>query len=159
MGYTSDVALVLFEKDFVKLKSTQSIKKLFDNSDKQLKKDDCVMVIWYCYKWSDCDITVSDLLDSLDENVEYDDYFFLRIGEGLEDNEVTGGFWDNPFDCRIFRTIEWNGCTDDQDKLDSVQLKSKNTHPKATHCANCKAKLKDPMPGSPNLKYCPICEP
>lgn len=158
MSYTSDVALVLYKDDFEKLKLFQNIKNLFNQSDRTVKKDDCVLVLWNSFSWSEWDEGPRELLDNLDEDVEYDNYCLIRIGEELEDNETIGGFWDNPFDCRIERKIYYGDC-EEKNLLDSVQLKMKNTSPNATHCANCKTELKNPVPGSPNLKYCPICEP
>jgi len=38
-------------------------------------------------------------------------------------------------------------------------LKIRNTDPEAQTCAKCGGALKDPVPGVPIFRHCPVCEP
>lgn len=40
-------------------------------------------------------------------DLEYEDYYFIRIGEDYDDIEVNGGFWDNPLGMRI-KELRWS---------------------------------------------------
>lgn len=44
---------------------------------------------------------VESLMDEMDE----EDYRFIRIGEDYDDTEVRGGLWENPFDMELSRNI------------------------------------------------------
>ena len=39
---------------------------------------------------------------------DYDDYFFIRVGESDDDVEIRGGFWKNPFGMCLVRGIAFD---------------------------------------------------
>jgi len=62
---------------------------------------------WQDIKWYDSYSEISKLMAAVQES-GYDNFYFMRIGEGLDDIEVDGGFWDNPFEIRCDRSIEYS---------------------------------------------------
>jgi len=46
-----------------------------------------------------------------------------------------------------------------KDALSVSKLKCRNTDPEALTCAKCGWVLKDPVPGMPIYRHCPVCEP
>ena len=45
------------------------------------------------------------MLGALMNELEDEDYRFIRIGEEYDDTEVHGGFWENPFGLELNRSI------------------------------------------------------
>ena len=152
MGYRSDVALVIHEKHYNDLIKSLDVKNLLNYAD-QFKEHKCLLYYWQSVKWYGAD----ELMDYLG-NIPGEDYYFIRIGEELDDNEINGDWWDNPFECSLSRSIEFSN-NKKECSINAATLKVKNTSPHSTNCAKCGGQLKDPIPGCSNLKYCPICEP
>lgn len=48
---------------------------------------------------------MENLLQDLDEQ----DYLFIRVGESDDDTEYRGGFWENPFNMCLVRGIAFDG--------------------------------------------------
>ncbi|MFA5049168.1 MAG: hypothetical protein WC516_09150 [Patescibacteria group bacterium] len=157
MGYRSDAVLVITRELYNEVVQLFGVKELLDDAERH-EKDNCFLFFWGSIKWGGNN--VESLFEFLGNNFDtaYENYLFCRTGEEMDDNEEGGGWYDNPFNCRIVRLIDWDSDSVVGD-VDPALLKSKNTSPNSTHCYNCKAELKDPMPGCPNLKFCPICEP
>ena len=62
------------------------------------------LFLWDYLKWYDNYPDVRFIEDLMNE-LESDDFLFLRIGEDMNDNEEKGSFWNNPFALSILRTI------------------------------------------------------
>ena len=41
-------------------------------------------------------------------DLEYEDYYFIRVGEDNDDTDVRGGFWENPFGMCLVRGIAFD---------------------------------------------------
>ncbi len=61
--------------------------------------------LWDWIKWYP-DYQDIALLGALMNELEDEDYRFIRIGEEYDDTEVRGGFWENPFGLELNRSIE-----------------------------------------------------
>ena len=110
MGYYSDVALVLSPvavKAFDKhIEEDNGIKSLLDIATTTKDKDGCRVYYWNGIKWYN-----SQRIDNLEEwlnTINEHEFIFHIIGEDLEDASTQGLFWDNPFDCRITRCIDFD---------------------------------------------------
>ena len=119
MGYYSDVAIALTENGIKifnqKLTSSDTIiqndvSRLLDHAKQHRcdaeTKSECWL--WQDVKWFAGDLEcyqdicfIESVLDELDEN----DYYFVRIGEDMDDNEIRGFWWDNPFEIILRREI------------------------------------------------------
>lgn len=60
--------------------------------------------LWECVKWYD-DFKEVSFLEELMQELNEQDYLFIRTGEDYDDTEVQGYFWDNPFDLKLSRAI------------------------------------------------------
>ena len=119
MGYRSDVALALTEngiKIFNQMLASSDAVVQYDVSHlmafaKQHRcdaatKSECWL--WHGVKWFAVDPScyrdihfIESVLNQLDET----DYYFVRIGEDMDDNEIRGLWFDNPFAITLCREI------------------------------------------------------
>ena len=117
MGYRSDVGLALSKAGALRLqeklyaldKNSESYIQtthLLEYAHKHQKHDEseAELFLWDYLKWYDNYPDVRFIKDLMNE-LESDDFLFLRIGEDMNDNEEKGSFWDNPFELTILRTI------------------------------------------------------
>lgn len=42
------------------------------------------------------------------EELDDEDFLFIRIGENFEDLEIQGRYWENPFNLDVVRTVEFS---------------------------------------------------
>ena len=56
--------------------------------------------LWNYVKWYD-DFKEVSFLEELMQELNEQDYLFIRTGEDYDDTEVQGYFWDNPFDLKL----------------------------------------------------------
>lgn len=42
------------------------------------------------------------------EELDDEDFLFIRIGEDFEDIEILGRYWENPFNLDVVRTVEFS---------------------------------------------------
>ncbi len=47
-------------------------------------------------------------INSVMEELDDEDFLFIRIGEDFEDLEIQGRYWDNPFNLDVVRTVEFS---------------------------------------------------
>ena len=47
-------------------------------------------------------------INSVMEELDDEDFLFIRIGEDFEDIEIQGRYWDNPFNLDVVRTVEFS---------------------------------------------------
>ncbi len=121
MGYYSDVALALNEKGRTllnqKLASSNTaavvrydVSRLLEHASQHKydaeTKSECWL--WQGVKWFAVDPAyyrdihfIESVLEELDES----DYYFVRIGEDTDDNEIRGLWFDNPFEIVLHREI------------------------------------------------------
>ena len=59
---------------------------------------------WEWLKWYPEYLDVSVFEELMDE-VDHEDFRFIRIGEDEDDTESRGGFWENPFEMDLRRDI------------------------------------------------------
>lgn len=121
MGYYSEVALALTKVGVSELKAKladrtlpakdkEETRQLLDHADRHFVDDEAGSEIWYweSLKWYDCDpdnFPEVDFIEKLMEQLDPDDYRFMRVGEESHDTEERGNFWDNPFDLSVCRYI------------------------------------------------------
>ena len=118
MGYYSEVALCLSDNGRARLDAAMhearqhatnpsDIELFLQNGLRQDAPDsEGVLYYWEGVKWYADFEEVRLITDVMDE-LDVDDYLFLRIGEDVDDAEILGGWWENPFDARLFRTIDF----------------------------------------------------
>ena len=121
MGYCSDVGLALTKKAIETLHSKlaeekvseelrTSVKRLLAHADEHYTDIVSGAEVWYWewIKWYDCYPAgyqdVCFIMEVLQESYD-EDYRFIRIGEEYDDTEMSGGFWDNPFDFELTRSM------------------------------------------------------
>ena len=119
MGYYSDVALCLTKAGAAKLATAiearvsstptdftcSAIKDLV--GDEPAYKDAATGAVAFCWngmKWYAVFEEVA-FVESFMADLEYAEYYFIRVGEDYDDIEVNGGFWGNPLGMRIERKI------------------------------------------------------
>ena len=125
MGYCSDVGLCLNAKGKEALiaalaeakKNNQhysKIKELLDSAAVRVFTDDgSVAYHWERLKWYADDSDMS-FIENLTRQLDYHDYFFIRVGESDDDTEVHGGFWENPLGMCLVRGITFDACAGPQ---------------------------------------------
>lgn len=118
MGYRSDIAFVVKRSAFADMwrQDADAMTKVTDYASTILKKDDSVLVLWNSVKWYDSYDEIGNF-ERLVSNLDNEDYYFLRLGENNDDTEELGGYWDNPFDTSISRSLNYSDCGDEL-KLD-----------------------------------------
>ena len=117
MGYRSDVGLALSKTGAIrlqeKLKALDKDSEIFFNVTEFLEcackhqkheETGSELYLWEYLKWYDNYSDVRFIEDLINE-LEWEDFLFLRLGEDMNDNEEKGSFWDNPFQLSILRTI------------------------------------------------------
>jgi len=117
MGYRSDVGLALSKAGADRLQEKLNsldkdseiffnVTELLEYAYKHMKHEQTgsELYLWDYLKWYDSFPDVRFFEDLMNE-LESDDFLFLRIGEDMNDNEERGSFWDNPFELSILRTI------------------------------------------------------
>lgn len=122
MGYRSDIGLCLSARGMEELNKalaaldagtdcTQEektwIHELFTCPAPKNSADGAGAWAWDGLKWyTDYrDVQwVEDFLNGLNE----EDYYFLRIGDDIDDTEERGWLWDNPFGMRLVRSIQFD---------------------------------------------------
>jgi len=106
MGYRSEVTLVLTRNGLSALynKIPDAMRKITEYADKFVRRDDVFLLCWGHIKWYDSYDEINAVEKAL-RGLDNDDYHFLRIGEDNDDTEEKGGYWDNPFDTYISRSI------------------------------------------------------
>ena len=126
MGYLSEVGICLagtaqakLEADLLCLTNgtgtvnvaadkADSIRELFQSA-KSRKDEDSGSAAYYWpslkwYDWSD-DYPGVRFVDAFLEELDEEDYLFIRVGESDDDNEIKGVFWENPFLMGFKRSI------------------------------------------------------
>ena len=112
MGYRSDVAVALSKNGAAHLKSklasmTDNDKRfLFDHPDCHEVDDETGAELWrWNYiKWYEEYPEVDAVTDFLNE-LEEEDFLFIRVGESYDDIERRGCFWDNAFGLDVETSI------------------------------------------------------
>lgn len=144
MGYRSLVAVVLSKNAIdafnCKLKKQpvelqESVNDVFQSADiHHIDGSGAEMFLWQDVKWYDftdklyveskettekllapyADIT---FISRTIKELNGDSYYYIRIGENVEDTEVCGVFWDNPFNLYLLRDIRYNAPDSAEDKV------------------------------------------
>ena len=121
MGYRSEVGLALtkhgVETLYARLDNPEvtddlreHVLALLERADEHYVDSESGAEVWTWnwIKWYDtspyCFSDVKFIADTINE-LEDDDYRFIRIGEEYDDTEIAGGFWENPFDLELTRGI------------------------------------------------------
>lgn len=109
MGYRSQVALELAKEEndlFQALYAAnfpEDLSSLYDNVEKE--SEDGTLYCWDSIKWYDSYPEVS-FIKSFINNLNYEDYAFVRLGEESDDNEYCGD--GSLFGLCINRSIGWD---------------------------------------------------
>ena len=114
MGYRSQVGLCLtgtaaaILKEKIAQCNMQENTFMLTHADTHAEDADsgAEMWTWDWVKWYD-DFSEVDFIVTFMAELEWDEYLFIRIGEEHDDNEVSGSFWDNPFEMALSRTIDF----------------------------------------------------
>jgi len=120
MGYRSDVGLCLTEtgKNILDAKLAElgadeerarHIHELL-NTPRDKREDQesgAIAWLWEYLKWYS-DYQDVSFFEKLLQELDYEDYYFIRVGEFDDDTEVEGGFWDNPFGMCLVRGIAFD---------------------------------------------------
>lgn len=118
MGYRSEVALCLDKNGKSALKEkleeankeTQKIaRELLAQSDKHLADSENSSELWFWdwIKWYP-DYPEIRFMENLLDQMDTENFLFIRIGEDSDDSEVQGAYWDNPFGMYLSRSIEFS---------------------------------------------------
>lgn len=109
MGYRSDVVLVVTREAFGDMwrEDAETMNTITGYADTITKKDDAVLIVWSYIKWSDFYGEIAKFQNLLN-GLDHDHFQFLRLGEDYNDTEERGGYWDNPFETRISRSLDYD---------------------------------------------------
>lgn len=103
MGYRSDIGLVVTKN----LDRCLDVKDLLKTADLKLEKQGFVLYYYEYRKWYSDDPEIEILMDTLSEHIN--ECYFIRIGEMVEDVEIFGEMYDNPFELGYQRKIVFDG--------------------------------------------------
>jgi len=117
MGYRSDVGLCLTENGKKTLdaklaeleagtEKTRHIHELLNSSGDKREDQESGAVAWFWenLKWYE-DYEDVAFIENLLRNMDYHDFFFIRVGESIDDTEIHGEFWDNPLGLCLARGV------------------------------------------------------
>ena len=110
MGYRSDVALSIkteYLPDLIKEQNnitTSEIKMLLNRADTHVNGDS-TLYHWGYVKWYGDD--VDTLMFNLN-NINSENWYFIELGEDIDDNKLMGAYYDNPFDLGYVREIRFD---------------------------------------------------
>ena len=111
MGYRSDVALALSKDAAALLKkrleaATPDERDLIDTPDlyEVDSKTEEALWRWHDTKWYPEFVEVA-FVNAFLENLDDDDYLFIRLGENYDDVEIRGDFWGNVFELGVSTSI------------------------------------------------------
>ncbi len=126
MGYYSDVALCLslagaqkLEDELAKVRmlknmenqeDMEQIESFFDSSALKVESEDAVLYVWKRLKWYEhmpAEFPHIHFTQDFVNQLEPQDFLFMRIGEEIEDIEEKGMYFDNPFEARLSLKIEF----------------------------------------------------
>ena len=126
MGYYSDVALCLslagaqkLEDELAKVRmlknmenqeDMEQIESFFDSSALKVESEDAVLYVWKRLKWYEhmaAEFPHIRFMRDFVNQLEPQDFLFMRIGEEIEDIEEKGMYFDNPFEARLSLKIEF----------------------------------------------------
>lgn len=62
---------------------------------------------WDSVKWYQMFEEIA-CINSVMEELDDEDFLFIRIGEDFEDIEILGRYWENPFNLDVVRTVEFS---------------------------------------------------
>lgn len=118
MGYYSDTALALTGKGVDTLnkklaapetseETRKEVQGLLSQADSHYTDSNSGAEVWH-WAWSKWYSQFPEVafIESLMDEMDDEDYRFIRIGENCDDTEVCGGFWENPFGLELNRCIE-----------------------------------------------------
>lgn len=117
MGYRSDIGLALTQSAVQRMhqklntldKESETFAVITDfiaYTDKHYENADtgAEAYLWNYVKWYD-DFKEVSFWEELMQELNDQDYLFIRIGEDYDDTEVRGYFWDNSFGLKLSRAI------------------------------------------------------
>ena len=118
MGFRSDVGLCLTDagKKILDAKlaelepetdRTRHIHDLLNTPKREDQESGAVAWHWEYLKWY-ADYDDVAFVENLLQNLDYNAYFFIRVGESDDDTEVHGGFWDKPLGMCLARGIAFD---------------------------------------------------
>ncbi len=118
MGYRSEIGLCLtkeasfaFEEALFALKGSKvydEIQEFLDDAEFRLHEESgAVLYAWDWVKWYDHEFEDVIFIMKFINDLEHDDYLFIRVGESNDDTEEQGGFWENPFNMCLHRKISF----------------------------------------------------
>ena len=109
MGYRSNIALAMSKKvknefyrklasEKVNNETRKEVKSLFESATQHLTDPDTGAEVWY---WSDLKwyqgYSDVDFIEGVLSELNDDEFYFVRVGEDYEDNDIRGWWSDNPF--------------------------------------------------------------
>jgi hypothetical protein len=106
MGYCSDVSLVMTRESFGDMMSKipDSVTELVKFADRFESQGDSIMILWEGIKWYQDTAPISHVVSFLD-SLDIEKYHLIEIGESHDHIMESGGFWGNPFETCINRSI------------------------------------------------------
>lgn len=123
MGYYSDAALCLsptgsqrLGDELARARSLENqedifhIESFFDSSALKVESEDAVLYVWKRLKWYEhmaAEFPHIRFTRDFVNQLEPQDFLFMRIGEEIEDIEEKGMYFDNPFEARLSLKIEF----------------------------------------------------
>jgi len=106
MGYLSEVAVAIKPNYYTALidgipDNEKAVRELISKAEVH-SHEDGVLIHWPNIKWyyDECERFMASL-----KNVDSEHWVFVEIGEDFDDNKNDGGWWSNPFDLSIQRSI------------------------------------------------------
>lgn len=120
MGYYSEVGLVLSKKGMEQFQEKidsidpnsetyQNLCALISNSDVSTEPLDSgeKLFHWDWIKWYESFSEIA-FFETLMDDLDPEDFLFLRVGESIEDVEEKGAFCDNSFNFNLIRSITFD---------------------------------------------------
>lgn len=107
MGYRSDVALVVTRDLFSEMmkKIPKQTLDLVKYSKRFESLDDAMLLYFESIKWYTDTNPIKDVMRFVESEENEESYYIVEIGEELSHNEERGGYWDNPFEVSMVRSI------------------------------------------------------
>lgn len=108
MGYRSDVALAMKEERFKELIKTMDDKTAaeFVSGADFKEREEWVLVYFSDVKWYD-DYPEVKAVNNFISDLDEEDYSYHILGED-QDDYIQRGTYDNPFEIRLTRSLDYN---------------------------------------------------
>lgn len=112
MGYYNSVGVAIKDQEIINLDNDRinsiKIHELLEFAKHFKSYEGNHLFIWENIKWIESYPEIREILNWLNNFVDVDNYYLVRLGESDDDNEIKGDWYDNDFELGYERKLAYN---------------------------------------------------